>query len=598
MNFTHWFQLLLQSWQHELYKLVNWPLGPLECVWEFVRYFPLLLSLCWSVSALLRLTRSLSRGRGAGQPGVRLPSFTVLIPFYGDGEEALRSVASLRDLKIKPKEIVLIDDGSPPGFELNLPSSLPVKVRILKLPRNVGKAAALNQALRTVKTEVIVCLDADTTAETMDWTPMLSQFVMKKGLGAVTGKIRPKNIRNLTQLMQAIDYLAVICMVKCAESLWGGLTTVSGAWVAYRRQALLECGGWNSDTTAEDIDLSWRLQASGWQLHYDIDWTANVEMARRWGSLWRQRKRWSSGMARTLREQHHGVFHTGARHGIVSFFAVMGCIWIVSSLGLALFSLCKAVGSPAAGSWLPGHEWLISLGSAAFLLQLLVGILIDRSSWSRYPLILLLAPFYPVYFWCILFTSNIAGLYHGFFSKDGGKWQPTNLPAANPLEPIGTNDREIATVGGEEGSAHPESSNADSIVALRKAELTGVGLGKSKRAFAIQAARLSLLAWGLLCFYSALSIALKLPGSSATFTAELVQLAVGLAGWTLACWRLPARRNFAAKVAEPVSSPLPSIPQAEPKGTPEDQAPLAAPIKVSAARSADATNPRREMAKH
>lgn len=336
-----WSHDLIYPWQHELHSLLNWPGGTIKSIGDFIRVFPLLLSLSWSISALVRLGVVKYKTLFSCKITPELPSFSVLIPFCGDGEEALRSVRSLRHLTPAPQEIVMIDDGSPAELELPTGSALPANLRLIRLPQNVGKAAALNHALRLLTSDVVVCLDADTTAQSTDWSPMLAQFAIHKELGAITGKIRPKQIRNLVQVMQAIDYLAVICMVKCAESLWGGLTTVSGAWVAYRRQALVECGGWNAETSAEDIDLSWRLQSGGWRLDYDFNWTANVEMALRWSSLWRQRRRWSSGMARTLRQHFHGVFHAGARHAAVSFLAVLGCLWIVSSLGPGSFHLGK-----------------------------------------------------------------------------------------------------------------------------------------------------------------------------------------------------------------------------------------------------------------
>ena len=82
--------------------------------------------------------------------------------------------------------------------------------------------------------------------------------------------------------MQTLDYLAVIGLVKNAEDRWGGLMTVSGAWVAFRREALRDVGCWNERTAAEDIDLSWRMQAAGWRIVYDRSWIACVEMVPTW----------------------------------------------------------------------------------------------------------------------------------------------------------------------------------------------------------------------------------------------------------------------------------------------------------------------------
>ena len=117
---------------------------------------------------------------------------------------------------------------------------LPPRTRILRLPRNVGKAAALNAALREVQSEIVVCLDADSVVHTKSWHRMLARFADAPGVGGVTGKIWPNDPHSLVEMMQTLDYLAVIGLVKNAENRWGGLMTVSGAWVAFRRKALLE----------------------------------------------------------------------------------------------------------------------------------------------------------------------------------------------------------------------------------------------------------------------------------------------------------------------------------------------------------------------
>lgn len=524
---------------------MDWPVGILDCFEDFVLFFPLLLSLGWSISALVKLVLVACKAWAARPDGIELPTFSVLIPFYGDGREAIHSLDSLRDVTPRPQEIFLIDDGSPAGRGLPTDFPLPAGVTLLRLPRNVGKAGALSAALREVKSEVVVCLDADTTAMTKDWAPMLAQFARSKELGAITGKIRPRRLGNLAQWMQAIDYLAVICMVKCSESLWGGLTTVSGAWVAYRRQALVETGGWDTEASAEDIDLSWHLQSSGWRLHYDFNWTANVEMASRWGSLWRQRRRWSSGMAQTLRKQVGGVFRPGARHGMISFLTVLGCLWVVSSLGMILVTLGELWNGQTGMGLLDGHEGLVTLGGAAFALQLLVGILVDRGSWRRYPLMIVLVFVYPFYFWCILFTSNIAGLYQGFFHKENGRWLPTSMLETSFRARVG--EMEAQEPGRAGRGASPGWQAGEALFETAGAVYHLIPVSKWVGAFTVQMMRMLVLGWGLLCFYSALSIVLRGHHSALLYGIGLMQLLIGAACWSAACWRIPASHPFEAK---------------------------------------------------
>ncbi len=69
------------------------------------------------------------------------------------------------------------------------------------------------------------------------------------------------------------------------------------------------------------------------------------------------------------------------------------------------------------------NYWLLCLWF--FLLQLTIAIIIDRGCWKRYPLLIMIAPFYPFYFWFILFTSFLMGFPKGFLRYDQGKWHRT-----------------------------------------------------------------------------------------------------------------------------------------------------------------------------
>ena len=214
--------------------------------------YPMVTSILWSVSGVYYLAnRRAAKGpRPSGRP---LVSYSVVIPFHAEPDAALATVRSLQSVIPAPVEIVLVDDGSPhpipPG------TILPPGTRLVRLERNRGKAGALQAVLRSLGTEVIVCMDADTQSESCDWSAMLSAFD-DASLGAVTGKIRPTEGGGLVEWFQALDYLTVIAVIKSAETAWGRLLTVSGAFTAYRTSALQSVGGWNNASSTEDIDVS------------------------------------------------------------------------------------------------------------------------------------------------------------------------------------------------------------------------------------------------------------------------------------------------------------------------------------------------------
>lgn len=423
-------RMLGDHWLSEFRDLGDWPRGSFESIAEYIDLFPLVVCLVWSIYGLICLLSSFRRR----QIPAELPGYCVIIPFYAEPLGALKTARSLEGVDPLPEEILLVDDGSPDAEEcarvLNQ-AGLPAHTRVLRLPKNGGKAAALNAALREVQSEIVVCLDADSVVRTKSWRSMLARFTIAPGVGGVTGKIWPADSHSLVEMMQSLDYLAVIGLVKNAENRWGGLMTVSGAWVAFRRQALLGVGCWNEETAAEDIDLSWRMQAAGWRVVYDRTWIAMVEMVPTWRGLWRQRRRWSRGLGHTVRDHFPDALGRGATHLPVALMTLLGASWLWASL----LTGCIRLWGVARHAF-KGHEvaysavWnraLVYFGIcfAFFLLQLIIATLLDRARWSVYPKLFLLAPFYTIYFWAISLSSFVVGFPEGFLRRDRGQWRRT-----------------------------------------------------------------------------------------------------------------------------------------------------------------------------
>lgn len=423
-GYAHEFAAL---WYDEL-GFLDWQVGLVHQFWIFLNLFPIMASLLWSLSALYGLVFARKK------PIVEnLPEYSVVIPFFAESGGALRTARSLSVVNPPPKEIILVDDGSPQPCQL--PPDLDPRIRMLRLPHNMGKAAAVQIAADQTKTPILACLDADLVVTSADWKPMLSRFVMNSRLAAVTGAIHPGQCRRLIQFIQALDYLIVINFVKRAEEQWGALMTISGAWVAYRVEAVKDCGGWNSDSCTEDIDLSWRLQGKGWQLEFADDWHARVEMAPSWKSLWLQRSRWSAGLGRAFRDHFLKIWSPESTLLPVGIMAIVTTIWLWGCLVRIMLVLAGWVTGlvflDLSSEWfncevfIPRSWLLMVLYLGVFALQILSAMISDGLRWRRYQVLLLLVPIYPIYFWCILFTGYFFGFVKGFLRWDSGRWRRT-----------------------------------------------------------------------------------------------------------------------------------------------------------------------------
>ncbi len=114
-----------------------------------------------------------------------------------------------------------------------------------------------------------------------------------------------------------------------------------GAASAYRAEAIRAAGGIQSDTMAEDTDLTLSLHRTGYRIHHTTRASAVTEAPQTMRALFRQRKRWSFGTLQCL-WKHRSLF-CNPRFGWLGWFAIPG-IWFFQVFLVAL--------APAVDLWL------------------------------------------------------------------------------------------------------------------------------------------------------------------------------------------------------------------------------------------------------
>jgi biofilm PGA synthesis N-glycosyltransferase PgaC len=134
------------------------------------------------------------------------------------------------------------------------------------------------------------------------------RFQSDSRLGGITGNPRIRNRASLLGLLQVGEFSSIICLIKRAQTVYGGLFTVSGVICAFRKRALHEAGWWSPETLTDDVEVSWRIQLAGWRLVYEpkaICWILMPETLR---GLWRQRLRWSVGGTQAVLASTRALF--------------------------------------------------------------------------------------------------------------------------------------------------------------------------------------------------------------------------------------------------------------------------------------------------
>ncbi|MGH9592850.1 MAG: glycosyltransferase family 2 protein, partial [Bryobacteraceae bacterium] len=172
------------------------------------------------------------------------------------------------------------------------------RVRILHQP-NRGKPAALANALTFVSSPIVVTIDADTSIEPDAIHKLVRDFADPR-VGAVAGNIKVGNRTSWLTRWQALEYITSQNMEKRAFDLLNCIPVVPGAVGAWRVAAMREVGGFNSDTVAEDTDLTIAIRRAGWRITYDEEAIGYTQAPETASALIKQRFRWTFGTLQSV----------------------------------------------------------------------------------------------------------------------------------------------------------------------------------------------------------------------------------------------------------------------------------------------------------
>jgi biofilm PGA synthesis N-glycosyltransferase PgaC len=167
-----------------------------------------------------------------------------------------------------------------------------------------GKHHALNTALETVTTPLVVTVDADTLLHASALTFLIGRVTSRpqdQHVCACAGALVVDNAAdNLLSRMQGWDYRLGINGVKRMQAAYNSALVAQGAFSAYWTDDVRAVGGW-PDAIGEDIVLTWTLMDSRGVVQYEpcaLGFTAAPVELRH---FMRQRSRWARGMFEGLR---------------------------------------------------------------------------------------------------------------------------------------------------------------------------------------------------------------------------------------------------------------------------------------------------------
>ena len=246
------------------------------------------------------------------------PKVSIHIPAYMEPPEMLKqTLDSIARLNYSNYECIVIINNTPdPAYWLPIEEhcrTLGERFTFLREDNMSGfKAGALRLALihTALDAEVIGVLDADYAVHP-DWLNDLAPLFADPKVGLVQA---PQDHRDgersvMHQAMNG-EYAGFfdIGMVQRNEA---NAIIVHGTMCLIRRAALVEAGGWSSDTIVEDTDLGLTILELGWLAHYTNRRYGHGLLPDNFQFYKRQRHRWAYGGFQILKK-HWRRFLPGA----------------------------------------------------------------------------------------------------------------------------------------------------------------------------------------------------------------------------------------------------------------------------------------------
>ncbi len=317
--------LLAEHWIDELSRLAGAPLA--YCVIFSIAIIPGFMN-AFIVTGLL-FDRRPFRAVPASFPGI-----SILIAAYNEEDSILSTLESIeRQNYAGPFEVIVVDDGSKDRTLQLLRTAKYPWLKIIVMPKNGGKAKALNAGLAQVHFALTVTIDADSYLYRDALAHLVGRFMGDPpNTAAVAGSVLVRNSRvNLITRMQEWDYFHGIAAIKRLQSLFQGTLVAQGAFSLYKTDVLRQMGGWK-DCVGEDIVLTWAMLEKGYRIGYCEDGFAFTNAPTTFRQFIRQRQRWSRGLIEAFRS-----------HANLLFFPRMSTVFIWWNLLFPLMDLVYTI---------------------------------------------------------------------------------------------------------------------------------------------------------------------------------------------------------------------------------------------------------------
>lgn len=272
---------------------------------------------------------------------------SVIVPAYNEEVTIAETIRSLLNLDYRLYEIIVVNDGSkdetgslvaetfrlrqvnrPIRRQLPCAELLSVwedtgeyQARITLInKKNGGKADSINMGINAAKYPYFVCMDADSILQKDSLSQIAVPVLENRDVVAVGSMIRISNDcvfkngelvqmrlpKHLTPAFQVLEYERSFLASRILLDKFNANLIISGAFGLFKKDAVINVGGYHAGCVGEDMELIMKLHAyyRSNRLPYQIKYAYNAvcwtQAPERFRDLMKQRKRWHIGLMQSM----------------------------------------------------------------------------------------------------------------------------------------------------------------------------------------------------------------------------------------------------------------------------------------------------------
>ncbi len=274
-----------------------------------------------------------------------LPKVTVQLPLYNEmyvAERLLDAMVALDYPKDK-LEIQVLDDSTDETTEIVARKVAVLRkqgfdvTHIYRFNRLGFKAGALENGLHQASGEFIAIFDADFVPHP-DILQKTIHYFSDPNVGMIQTRWGHLNEHySMLTRIQSMFLDGHFLIEQTARSRSGRFFNFNGTAGIWRRSCIEDSGGWEHDTLAEDLDLSYRAQIKGWKFLFMPEIVTPAELPIEMNAFKSQQHRWAKGSVQACKKLLPALWHTDLPMKV----KIEGTVHLTSNFGhLMLLVLC------------------------------------------------------------------------------------------------------------------------------------------------------------------------------------------------------------------------------------------------------------------